>query len=364
MNDQATSYFVANNMETDQYEKARATDSNDRFGTEYYEQVVFRIQNDTERTFLVLWTVTVLLTSLIGDSIILLVTFKYHTIKLHKVVIAVMQHMAICDLLQTVFVVFPITLSLIFDRWMMGEVFCHIQDSFRWNGCMVTILLTCVLTTLKMIIVKHPLKTGGWSSRFGHRICGVVWLFYLGLETPQLYFIIYGRGTIAFSYIAYMCEYSYFNSRLPEWYTYYALITFIGVPAISVLTIIATSILLLVIAKGVAAQHGDSLRWKGISTVLLTVGVLLISQIGWWVMSSTIRGGGSQRILINLQFLNIMANFFIYSLTVPSFRLSLKLKISQIISAVIPTDKQRQRTLHGTDTRPACRPRQEATVQV
>ena len=130
------------------------------------------IRNDIEKIMLVLWTLTVVLTSLIGDSIILLATIKYKAIKLHRVVITVMQHMAISDLLQTVFVVFPTTLSLIFGRWVLGEFFCYLQQCVRWFAFnTVTVFLTVVLTTLNLGMVKYPLRTGSWSSMFGHKIC-------------------------------------------------------------------------------------------------------------------------------------------------------------------------------------------------
>ena len=59
--------------------------------------------SDQELIVFKVWMGTVIFTSLSGDSIILLATIKYRAIKQHKVVIAVMQHMAVCDLLQTVF---------------------------------------------------------------------------------------------------------------------------------------------------------------------------------------------------------------------------------------------------------------------
>ena len=78
------------------------------------------IADDVERTVWILWSSTVLLTSIIGDSIILIGTIKYKAIKQHEVTVAVMQHMAVCDLLQTIFRVLPVILALVADRWVMG----------------------------------------------------------------------------------------------------------------------------------------------------------------------------------------------------------------------------------------------------
>ena len=97
-----------------------------------------------------------------------------------------MQHLAICDLLQTIFRVFPATPALITDRWLIGELLCHVQEIIKWFGNALTMILTCALTTLKLIVVHNPLKTGAWSSRFGHGICVVLWCLAVGLLIPIL----------------------------------------------------------------------------------------------------------------------------------------------------------------------------------
>ena len=76
-----------------------------------------------ENVLYIIWNLIILLTSLLGDSIILIATIKYKAIKRNKMIIVVMQHLAVCDLLQTVFKVLPITTALIADEWVMGENF-------------------------------------------------------------------------------------------------------------------------------------------------------------------------------------------------------------------------------------------------
>ena len=126
-------------------------------------KTLYAIRDDEERSLLILWNFIVVMSSLIGDSIILIATIKYKAIKLHKLVVIVMQHMAVCDLIQTVFRVFPITLALISDRWVVGELLCHVQESVSWVCGSVTMLLTCAMTTLKLITVKYPLRA--WPTR-------------------------------------------------------------------------------------------------------------------------------------------------------------------------------------------------------
>jgi hypothetical protein len=96
----------------------------------------------------------VIIASLVGDTIILRGTIKYKAIKQHKMIVAVIQHMAGCDLLQTVFRVFPDTVVSITDQWDLGELLCHVQAHINWVSAGMTILLTTCMTTLKLMILK------------------------------------------------------------------------------------------------------------------------------------------------------------------------------------------------------------------
>jgi hypothetical protein len=125
---------------------------------------------------------------------------------------------------------------------------------------------------------------------------------------------------------------------------------------------IVTSILILVTARRAASRQRESVRWKGITTVVLTAVVLLVSFLPYnvvWVLSLFAVKYSSTlwRTVFKLNYFNIMANFFIYSLTVPSFREFLKLKMFAILSTLRQTNQQRV-PQRRTDPRQAAAPRQ------
>jgi hypothetical protein len=62
-------------------------------------KTLYGIKDDAERFILVLWNVTVLVASLSGDSIILIGTIKYNAIKHYKMVVAIIQHLAVSDIM-------------------------------------------------------------------------------------------------------------------------------------------------------------------------------------------------------------------------------------------------------------------------
>ena len=92
-------------------------------------QTLLGIKDDVERSVLIVWSVTVILTSLIGDITILIATIKYNAINQHKVIVAIIQNLAVCDLLQAVLKVFPSILSFTADRWVLGRFLCHFDEN-------------------------------------------------------------------------------------------------------------------------------------------------------------------------------------------------------------------------------------------
>ena len=308
------------------------------------EMEPYQISNTTERKVLILWSLTVLLTSLAGDSIILLATVKYNAIKQHKVIVAVMQHMAVSDLLQTIFRVLPTTVAFITDRWAMGDASCHAREYIEYFSTELTMVLTCALTTLKLLLVRYPLKTGPWSTRLGQKICCGMWVLVLCLYLPKLLgFFVHSGDTFRFNYLDYTC-----NHPQAGYLKSYVLISYFIVLLLSFVVVITTSALLLLSARRSAARQGERVRWEGITTVLLTVGVLLVSHLPWFVVCATdvvLRREHSPtawRAVLYLQYLNITANFFVYSLSVRSFRHFLRQQAALLISVMRGSAANRQ----------------------
>ena len=327
------------------------------------------IHSETERGIWVTWTVIVVLSSLLGDSLILIGTIKYKAIKLNKIIVAVMQHMAVCDILQTVLRVLPTTLALITDDWFLGEVLCHIHHNMGHVCNGVTLFLTCSLTTVKYLIVRYPFRARVWTARLGHKVCVAVWLLQLCLVAPTTVVDVLIGGTVYFNYWTYTCAYDISNYPTgSKWYASSGYIVFTFIP---VVIMIVTSTLLLMAAKRSAARQGHGLQMSGVITVLLTVMVLIISNVPTIValLITFIEpgfdvGGTTWGVAASIQYVNIMANFFIYALTVRSFKEFLKVKTLSLLSSLGVTiegqrPQQAQRPPHQQAAHGQGRPAQQ-----
>ena len=186
------------------------------------------IANEAERVILTTWNIAVILTSLIGDSIVLIATTKYHAIKLHRVLVTLIQHLAISNLLQTLFKVLPLTPTFTLDTWVMGTFLCHVEDHIGMICSTAALLLTCCLSTIKLLLVKFPLRVGYWSVKFGHKICVVMWTITLVWYLPGLTGkLVYIRDTIHFSKNEYQCNYNMTSPALPHWIRLYLIASYL-----------------------------------------------------------------------------------------------------------------------------------------
>jgi hypothetical protein len=143
------------------------------------------------------------------------------------------------------------------------------------------------------------------------------------------------KENIAFSYYSYSCGSSY-GSEAPEdfpiWLRWYFIVYASLVTIVAYITVIITSIILMAVAKRAAARHGNAIRLEGVVAVLMSVGVLLFSNIPASIaigveVTGTALTPTTMRAVYHLQYLNVMANFFVYAFAVQSFREFLKFKI-------------------------------------
>ena len=315
---------------------------------------IYGIQEDFERYLWLAYLVIVLISALIGDTIVLIGSTKYNAFKLNKFIIAVIQHMAVCDLILAIDYVIPVIVSLIADRWVFGDYLAYLQEFVGYWAFPVSNVLVCALSVSKLMLVRYPLRTRCWSRERAHVVCGVIWLVCTPLPVGL---IICFQDSVIFDYKTYDTELSsvWWYSGLLE-----GLIHCIPINLIVIISTILT-VQYLSRARVVACRSGGSLRWQGILTVLLTGILYCVSYLPFIVynlMEPFVESSPPERFYIQfrrisdyLTLLNIMSNFYIYSLTVPSFRAFLWLKMSELACKVFCSDRQFSVSARGIEYR-------------
>ena len=113
----------------------------------YNNYTYYRIHNDGERYFWISFNILILLSSLVGDSVILIASIKYNAIKLHRVIVTFIKHIAVADLVITITHVLPNIISTIADGWVFSDALFYAKVYIWWHAYPASMLFICAMVT-------------------------------------------------------------------------------------------------------------------------------------------------------------------------------------------------------------------------
>ena len=294
------------------------------------------IENDIERYVYAGWLIFVVLCSLFGDTTILVASFKYKAFRLNKIVVAFIQHIAACDLINAVLSTFPIAISAVSNSGGSSKILNYARFFMTFYVNIVSSSLIAAMTLGKCLQLKYPLRARIWSKRQVHKVCSAIWM---ALIVPTTLHFIIGKEDVIFDYRVYTCTYLYSASVWKILLPVIILLT-LFVPN---KTIIVSTVLLLKKARKAARGAKKNLRWQGTMTVIITaichtLSVLPMTVylvVGVFLEKGLVAGVffvEFYRIAMTALNFNVVINFFVYSLTVTSFRQFLKNKFRHTAS--------------------------------
>ena len=299
--------------------------------SDYFNSTQYGIKNDAERYVYGGWLVFVALCALLGDTVILVSSIKYNAFKIHEIVTAFIQHMAVCDLLTVAGNILPITVSLICDSEGSSSILNYFRFSVNFYLHSVSSFLISAMTLGKLILLIHPLRTVSWSKMQAHKFSAGIWATLTCVPVLHLFI---DKDDVVFDYRVYAFMYKYSSKLWDILSPIFVLLTFF-LP--NIITVVST-ILLLKEAKAVAREARQTLRWQGIMAVILTAIINTLSLLP--IVTYTIVGRILKdphpfheefyRVAYSALYANVLAHFFVMNLTVASFRGLLKSKLRQI----------------------------------
>ena len=287
---------------------------------EYSNKTQYGIQNSAVRYAWAGYYIFVILSGLLGGTTILIASVKYKAINLHKSVVSIIQHIAVCDLLTCLSFYLFKTISLIADDWIFGKWMCYLQFYFRHYVTAVGAYLICAMTTTKLLILFYPLRAGSLTSKCAHIGCAVVWV--CTISVPAIFII--ENSDISFDYRIFDCMYNFHSSKW-QWCKPVLVMLFLIIPAI---TVVATTSCLVYMAYRIAKRDHETLKWQGLTATILTATVYCISVLPSILIAIASRSvslsSSSElhfyRVAVTCLTLNTISNIYIYCLTVTSFR--------------------------------------------
>ena len=293
---------------------------------DYSNKTKFGLKSVTERYAWIFYSVFVILSSMIGDSLILIASIKYKAFKINKLIEVTIQHIAVSDLCVTVSTILPRTVALVLDDQIFGSILCKIRPYYVYYFSTVGMYLVCTMVTCKVATLQYPLRTRLLGAKDIHKVCFSVWLSVLTLPAVLLADFQYGS---VFDYRVYACEVAY-KAAVWKWLRSLTAAVFTGIPNVLVIT---STIRLLIITKQAAARRKKSVNPQGVATIILVAVIYHISLLPYAIYN--IAGSlvpdktssfHNEFFKVSVCFLsfNIISNFFVYCLTIKSFRQFLK----------------------------------------
>ena len=306
----------------------------------HYSDIEFGMHNNAERYFWASYHLFGVLSSLIGDTLILIASFQKDAFKINKILVVIIQHIAVSDLTYTISGLVTATISLLANSWVLGTALCYTRVYFGYFAFPAGMSLIAMLTTSKFLILRYPLRAASWSTKRAHQVCSFIWAF--ALIFPILFFVV-DKDDVHFDYRVYNCEYGY-NSD--AWKKIIPIIGFIWsiVPNMIIVATTVPTLKFLADAGKSARRVGGSVPWQGNLTVALTAVVYCISTLPYIVYQIAISCMKDPSELFIIFFyrlssfllmINVVANFYIYVLTIRSFRIFLFSKTISVVSILV-----------------------------
>ena len=309
------------------------------------------IQSNAERYSWAAYHIFVLLSTLIGDSLILYASFQKDIFKLNSFLVIIIKYIVVFDITYAVSSAFPIATSLVANSWVLGDFMCYARAYLGHLTFPTGMYLVALLTTSKMLFLKYPTRISNWTPKRAHLIC--CFLSFITLPSLILHLIIDSRD-IKFDYRVYDCDFMHTSKvwiKLRPALTIFSLF----VPNIIIISTTIPTLMYLAAARKSAKRVRGSVPWQGALTVALTAIMCFVSNVptiasNIWSTSMKDQYKSTGKFEINLLrvaryilFLNIVSNVYIYALAISSFRRFLRNQIFSILSKFTPLHIRRQK---------------------
>ena len=310
--------------------------------------IKFGIQNNLERNSWASYFLFGVLSSLIGDTLVLVASSQKCAFKINIILVIIIQHIAISDVINTITFLLPKTISLLAKSWVLGPALCYASVYSFYVAVPAGMWFIATLTVAKFLILKYPFRVASWSTKKVHQICSIIWTS--SLLYPIL-FLAVDKDDIHFSYRVYNCDYKYTSD---SWSKIKPITVFIfgAVPNTAIVATALPTMKYLLDARKHAIKAQGRVSWQGALTVALTASVYCISTFPFIIYNfakSFVKENPPglfhlhfYRICNFLFMINVVANFYIYIVTIKSFREFILSKFRELASGTLRTSRIRE----------------------
>ena len=122
------------------------------------------------------WSVLLLALSLVGNITVLVASVKYKAFKLDRVSVALIQQLAVADMMYLIGRAGLGIPGYISKEWLLGDFMCAVVTCDAYLCAIASMNLICIINTNKMFTLKYPLKSRLQQRKTGHILGACVWV--------------------------------------------------------------------------------------------------------------------------------------------------------------------------------------------
>ena len=304
---------------------------------------IFGISNESERLVWACYCTFVLVSSVIGNTIILVASIRHRAFRLNHFLVTLIEQIAVCDLIASLVYAFPMAASLIANGWVLGDFLGYVFVYLQYISYPAGVLFVAALITSKVFILWFPTSTVDFLKRSKAYIVGAIWSisFYFPVA-----FLVVDKDDIYFDHKIYSPLY---NITSDSWHHLKpAGLTILSIiPNLMVIISTGGTLLMIIKSRNLAKKSGGSVRWQGVMAVLVTAIVFCVSTLPYTAYTLIISPFVEEkppgilkihykRYAAFLSLLNLMANAYIYTYTISSYRVFLRSRIDLTLSFFFP----------------------------
>ena len=220
----------------------------------------------------IIWTVITCLTSLAGNSVVLVSSLKYNAVVLDRFSVSLIRHLSLADIGFGVYAL--LTLGYVVSgENVYGQIPCYVISMAGHLFVGVDTSLVCGLNISKLTVLIFPLQRRTRTSRQGNCVAAAVWVVLLSCITLSLCLFLFNpvKETIVFKAAMNKCS----SQLSPGFETILQIaigLVFVLLPTLVIL--FTTACLLSYLRR---QRRGGELQRQGLITHLLISGIFCVA---------------------------------------------------------------------------------------
>ena len=107
------------------------------------------------RVILIVWTCLVIVLGILGNALVLVGSIKYKALKMDKISIFLLECLAVTGIAIVLFDFVPSLITIIANKWILGEAFCVFTSVDHWVLYASDIVfITCIAASRTYLLAK------------------------------------------------------------------------------------------------------------------------------------------------------------------------------------------------------------------